>query len=514
MSGASKLISPVSPLLLILGLGLSFDDVHERIDAIIKYTRVSTKAQEKGTSIEDQDEKISEEERFDVEHVVRIGYRWESGKTMRRDTINQIIQEVEGSDRTYCLMLRDIDRLTRADPLEAAAFLWKMKREGVILYVDGQGYFDMVDPTQQLMLFLEVVQARREYDNITKGRESGQRKKLEKNEWPGRPSYGFTKTDGDELEIIEEQKPIILRIVDIVLNGDERAEIPPGNMKRAHRQVEKEYDSDLTPSYHQVRSLLRDPKYTGRLIHKGEKVGECPTIIPQTKFDDLQDVLGERTHTRDKNDLDHGIIKLVDRFGVDSALDKIGDVIKGKCPKCGGDVRPWGSDTVHGHQVKKYICEHNPSLRQSDDGDDDEEADRISDENNGKDKKDNKHEHGGETEQPTCGFEGPLMSANLIEKWESSVPLSCPACQHPLNDKGWKITHTQIGGIEQYCDHCGLKTTLTVSDNRFKRARDIPETFSLFKNDSEEDSPDEQDDQNEQAETHTQGQSRLLNDFT
>lgn len=485
----------LTPILILLGLGLTRNEVGDRIDAVITYSRVSTRDQEHGTSLEDQKATLEKERtKLDVNENLIIGDHWESASTMHRETIDEIISKVEESERTYCLMLRGIDRLTRADPLESCVFLWVMRQNDVLLYIDDMGYFDLSNIMEQMMLFFELFQARKEYERITQNREDANRKMLGNDKWPGRPPYGFKKDGNDKLKTTKKEPEVIRRAVGLVLNGDDEHGVPAGNMKRAHLRLLEEFDEDVAPSYQQLRRFLRSPKYTGKLIVDGEVVGECPEIIPQDQFTELQDVLDDREYEKDEGELDHELKSVISKFGVETSLKMFEDIIKGKCPECAGDVRPHGSEERFGHQIKRYRCVNHPDFVKE------EEDDTVDEEE--------------ETDEHVCDFEGPLLSGEFVRDWQSAVPLTCPACQHPLDDDTWVDTHTKLGAIEQTCERCELTTTVTVADNKFERAQEIPEKIDFFEEQSEKISSNENGEQIETSDTDTSSRNhRLLSEF-
>ena len=144
--------------------GIDFDEAKEHIDKVIKYLRVSSESQQDKSGKDRQQNPIQDEiEKLDVEEVVTIADDWESARTMLRENIEEILNIVsDDEDSTYCLMLEDVDRLSRADPFEACVFFWIAKEHGLIFYFDDMGYFDFSDPGQQLAAFFGLYQSRRE----------------------------------------------------------------------------------------------------------------------------------------------------------------------------------------------------------------------------------------------------------------------------------------------------------------------------------------------------------------
>lgn len=448
---------------------VGFDEVVDEIDLVMKYPRVSSREQEDGTSLEDQNDKLDAEiEKLDPEDTKIIGNEWESAKTMLRETIDEIVHEIQNAEGRYCLMFRNVDRLTRADPLEACVFLWIMKRNDVILYFDDLGYFDLSDLYQETMLIMQFVQSRDEYLNIRERGEQGIRKAKAKGEWPAAAPYGYRKDNDDHLLTRDNQAEVIQRGFELALHGDENLGVEKGNASQVHDQLKEEFETaDVkVHAYSTLLEILRRRLYTGSIMHKGEAVGECPQIIPQDTFDKLQEVLEDREQVKNEEHLDHALIQVIERFGIDASLIMFEDVVKGRCPECGGDVRVWGSDTRMGKRVINYKCENHPDFLDEDEKSEDDALD---------------------DDDQYCDFEGPLLSSEFLRKWESSVPITCPACQLPLDDDAWEECVSKIGYIEQQCEYCSCGIAIDLSENKFERAGEVPSRIRFF-DDSERDS--------------------------
>lgn len=463
-----KAVAALDPVWLVPLLGaVTFEEVVDKIDAVLKYPRVSSRSQEDGTSLKSQNDKLNEEiEKLDPDRVITIGNEWESAKTMLRETIDEIVHIVKNSDERYCLMFRYVDRLTRADPLEACVFLWIMQQNDVILYFDELGYFDLEDLYQEMMLMMRFIQSREEYQKIRERGEDGRRKAKEKGEWPAAAPYGYSKNEDNHLERIDEQAEVVQRGIELVLYGDDHHDIEAGVASQAHDQLVKEFEeADVSvPVYQTFLNICRRELYTGKITHKGEVVASCPKILSQDEFEALQEVLKEREHTRNETHLDHALRKVIDRFGVDPSLVMFEDIIKGRCPECGDDVRVWGSDTRMGKRVINYRCVNHSDFVNEDE--EDSESDTVDDD--------------------TCSFEGPLLHDKFLRKWESSVPITCPACQQPLNDDNWEDCVTKIGSIEQTCENCGCGVAIDLSNNKFERVWEVSSKVRFFADESEE----------------------------
>ncbi len=433
----------VSPL--VGFVGLDFEEAKEQIDKVIKYIRVSSESQKNKSGKERQETPIQKEiEKLSVEEVFTIADDWESARTMLRENIEEIIDTViDDEDSTYCLMLEDVDRLSRAEPFEACVFLWIVKEHDVILYFDNIGYFDLSDPDQQLSVFFGLYQSRQELLKI-KGRTSrGQKSEKEKGGLPSAAPYGYEKKGKTNIiQIIEEEAEIIRDGVTTLLDTE-------ASVSSIWEDLEDKYgerDVDF-PAYSTFLDILRRELYTGKIRHEGEVVGECPSILSDEEFERVQQIMGNKSREEHDEELDHVLKSVIERFEIDTSLELF-DVIKGQCPDCGGDVETWGSTERWGHRVRRYRCENEK-----------------------------------------CDFKGPLLSERVLQRWENRLPILCPICQTPADDDDWEKSTTKIQAIEQTCDECGREYSIDLSEeltDGLKRGLEFPEyAINWFDNNDE-----------------------------
>lgn len=462
-------------IFLILGF-LRLNDVADQIDVVLKYPRVSTPSQEEGNSLEDQNDildAIIDEINPDEEIV--IGNEWESADTMFRKNIDKVVDIVEDADRTHCLMFRSVDRMTRAEIFESAIFLYKMQEEGVLLYFDDLGFIDFSTSLQKLVLMVKVMNAREEYLNIQTRGEEGRKSSIENDEWPAGAPYGYEKVEDEEsneLKVSSLESKIIQRGYELVeLMGDTESV----NVKQVHETLEMEFGEDDTPSYDTFRTILRKRMYTGVMTFDGKELGQCPQIIPEELFEKVQSILPDRNNESTNEFLDHALKRVIDKFGTDASLDLFEEVIKGKCPQCGSDVKPWGSETRKGKRVKAYRCVNHPDLRSEDA--DEEDLD----------------------DEETCDFEGPLLTTKFMDQWDSTIPLVCISCHQPLDDSEWEKSPNKIGFIEQTCDFCGTTVCTDLSEDKYERMGEVPSILHFFSDKSSEKSSSEREDNENSA---------------
>jgi DNA invertase Pin-like site-specific DNA recombinase len=431
------------PLLGFTGIG--FDEVENRIDKVIKYIRVSSESQQDKYGKDRQRGPLEKEvKKLDPEESITIADDWESARTMLRGNIENILETVSADDEsTYCLMLEDVDRLSRADPFEACMFFWLLNENDVIIYFANLGYFDLSEPGQQLSIFFGLYQSRKEYNKIAERTSAGQREVKENGGLPGPAPFGYEKEDDSHvIEICEEEAEIIETGVNNLLNAG-------GPISAVWRELNEEY-GERCPTYSTFLNILRREMYTGEIRHEGEVVSECPTIIPRETLQQIQEILDDQTkETVEDEELDPVLKTVIERFGIEPSIELL-DVIKGKCPDCGGDVKTWGSTERWGHRVRRYQCK-----------------------------------------EEGCTFQGPLLSEDVLQQWEGTLPLTCPICQTPADDDEWRQSKTKINAIEQTCNSCSHEYSVDLTEestNKLRRGLELPDcAISLFEDDDEED---------------------------
>lgn len=477
--------------------GISPDKARQCIDIIIEYLRVSGQEQSKKHGKERQKDAIQDEiDNIDSEEVIPISKDWESASTMLRENIDAIVETVRSHpDKTVGLMIEDVDRLSRAPPFEAAVFLWVLSRFDVVFYFGNWGYFDFSDPYQQLIIFHALVGSRDEYNSIIERTSSGQKGVKEAGGFPGKAPFGYSKPTADDetndnnhsnkLEINEQQAEVITQAVDEILATEDPV------VQSIYDDLSDEAELEDFPEYGSFFSILRNEKYTGDLEHDDEIVGQIPQIISDEEYKRVINKIGKPDNS-ENDDLDHSLRSIIERFGIDGSI-QLFDIIKGRCPKCGGDVDTKGSDTRWGHRVLNYECIG--AATNSQEAIDDECEDSGETDTDGADVDDN------EATADGCEFSGPLLNEPFLQQWEPGLPIVCPRCQTPADEDDWSKSDGKISAVEQTCDACGLWYSADVNteyDSVIERGMDHSDHAIRWFDDTNRDSEDT-DSQDEQS---------------
>jgi len=447
--------------------GLDPDTARDRIDIIIEYVRVSSQEQSSNSGKQRQKDTLDEEiMKIDCEEVIPVADDWESASTMLRENIDEIVETVRDyPDETIALMIENVDRLSRAPPFEAAVFLWVLSRYDVIVYFGDLGYFDFTDPNQQMMAFFALYRSRQDFNDIKERTSSGQKQIKEEDGAPFRTPFGYSKIDTKthKLEINEKQAEVIKEAVNRIITAVDPV------VSSIYEDLQDKYESKVEdfPSYGNLFNILRSRKYTGEITHDGEVIGDIPQIVSKEDYESVVETIG-MPNNGENDDLDHALQSIIDRFGIDGSINLF-DVIKGRCPECGGDVKTMGSTERWGNRVLKYRC-----IGANLDSDETAEEDCKNTEEDDDAEADNDDSE--ETEQG-CGFTGPLLSRSFLQNWERGLPIVCPRCQSPADEDDWKRSDAKINAVEQTCDECGLWYSADVGieyDSAVERGMNIP----------------------------------------
>jgi len=458
----------------------------DRIDIIIEYLRVSSQDQSKKSGKQRQKNTLGNEiGQVNYDKKIEISDDWESASTMLRANIDKIIEIVRDyPDKTVALAIEDVDRLSRAPPFEAAVFLWVLSRFDVIFYFGDIGYYDFSDPEQQLMAFFALYRSRQDYNHIIERTSSGQKDIKEKGGCPSKTPFGYSKidTESHKLEINKQQAEVINEAVERILSAEDPV------VKSIWEDLRDGYESDLEyfPAYGSFLHILRNEKYIGDITHDGEVVGHMPQIMSKEDHNRVIEKIG--TPDNEENDeLDHALQSIIDRFGIDGSISLF-DIIKGRCPDCGGDVKTMGSAERWGNRVLRYKCVGSSPDSQETTEEECENATKL----------DNPEEDNNSDGEPTvegCEFSGPLLSRSFLQAWERGLPIVCPRCQTPADEDDWEKLDTKINAVEQTCDECGLWYSADVSieyDSPVERGINIPNHAIRWFDDTESDSDDEE----------------------
>ena len=254
------------------------------------YTRISSKSQEEGTSLETQKELgIQKSKDLGMKHKL-----WNEGAQsshhedlLNRPKIVELLQDIE-SGKVKHLFVYNNDRLSRNDQTQ---FIIKnaIMKNGVMLYTKD-GTYDLNNPTDKLMKSL--LDGVAEYDNAIRAERSrlGKMNKVRNGGWYGAPPpYGYEVVDG-KLAIHPEESKTVKRIYNWFNKGKPIAEIKS--------ILDKEGITARRGGLFQTQSinrLMQNTHHIGYYTYTDKKTGEtipcvCPPIVDETVWNNVQEI--------------------------------------------------------------------------------------------------------------------------------------------------------------------------------------------------------------------------------
>ena len=254
------------------------------------YTRISSKSQEEGTSLETQKELgIQKSKDLGMKHKL-----WNEGAQsshhedlLNRPKIVELLQDIE-SGKVKHLFVYNNDRLSRNDQTQ---FIIKnaIMKNGVMLYTKD-GTYDLNNPTDKLMKSL--LDGVAEYDNAIRAERSrlGKMNKVRNGGWYGAPPpYGYEVVDG-KLAIHPEESKTVKRIYNWFNKGKPIAEIKS--------ILDKEGITARRGGLFQTQSinrLMQNTHHIGYYTYTDQKTGEtipcvCPPIVDETVWNNVQEI--------------------------------------------------------------------------------------------------------------------------------------------------------------------------------------------------------------------------------
>ena len=132
----------------------------------------------------------------------------ESGATVDRKSLDEVLELAE-RDEFDVLAVTEIDRLTRAEIFESSQFFEQLRDQDITLYARSLGVIDWDDLLAMRNLFDEAVFARRWYERIQGGAESGCVNNLKEGKWPfGDTPFGYEKDEDNRISRSEANREL------------------------------------------------------------------------------------------------------------------------------------------------------------------------------------------------------------------------------------------------------------------------------------------------------------------
>ncbi|MFZ5552910.1 MAG: recombinase family protein, partial [Bacteroidota bacterium] len=263
----------------------------ERTDNCIIYTRVSTKEQESGYSLDAQRKECEE-------YALKAGYNiqgyfggtYESAKTDERKEFNRMLSFAKKSkERITYIIVHMLDRFSRSGA-NAIYIKEQLKEQGIYI----QSVRQPVDTSTSSGDFQQNIQMIfSHYDNQVRKEKcmSGIKEALLKGEWVTKPPMGYdvVYSDGVKKIVLNEKGRLIKKAFHWKAEGQSAVEII---------EKLKKYGFDLYPQ--QMSRIFRNPFYCGMLSHtvlEGKLVkGNQEECVSEEIFLKANEVLDKLPH--------------------------------------------------------------------------------------------------------------------------------------------------------------------------------------------------------------------------
>ena len=241
------------------------------------YTRVSTSMQVEGYSLDAQKDKLKKYADYQ-EMIIAGGYSDEgkSGKSVEgRPEFQQMLQDIETSkDNVDFVLVFKLSRFGR-NAADVLSSLQRMQDFGVNLICVEDGIDSSKDAGKLMISVLSAV-AEIERENILVQTMEGRRQKAREGKWNGGfAPYGYTLVEG-ELQIAEDEAPIIRLIYDKFVNTTMGiGAIAVFLNQNGYRKKIRQNNTMETFSSSFIKGVLDNPIYCGKLAfgrRKNEKI--------------------------------------------------------------------------------------------------------------------------------------------------------------------------------------------------------------------------------------------------
>lgn len=241
------------------------------------YTRVSTSMQVEGYSLDAQKDKLKKY--ADYQEMMITGEYSDEGKSGKsvegRPEFQQMLQDIEiGKDNVDFVLVFKLSRFGR-NAADVLSSLQRMQDFGVNLICVDDGIDSSKDAGKLMISVLSAV-AEIERENILVQTMEGRRQKAREGKWNGGfAPYGYKLVDG-ELQIAEDEAPIIRLIYDKFVNTTMGiGAIAVFLNQNGYRKKIRQNNTMETFSSSFIKGVLDNPIYCGKLAfgrRKNEKI--------------------------------------------------------------------------------------------------------------------------------------------------------------------------------------------------------------------------------------------------
>ncbi|PTK07121.1 cassette chromosome recombinase CcrA [Mammaliicoccus sciuri] len=291
----------------------------------IGYLRQSTTKQQSLTAQKQTIETLAK--KYNIQHITFYSDK-QSGRTDNRTGYQQVIERIQQRQCDVLCCYR-LNRLHRN--LKNALKLMKLcQKYHVHILSIHDGYFDMDKAFGRLKLNIFISLAELESDNIGEQVKNGLREKAKQGKLiTTHAPFGYTYRNGT-FTINQDEAPTVKAIFHYYLQDY--------GYKKIAQYLEKD-DKCINRKPYQVRAIITNPNYCGRVINQyGQYDNMFPSIVSTNIYEQAQAIRSQK-HTK--------------RTPSDNQLQK-----KIKCPYCGSTLTNMTIRKKH-HILRYYTCPQN-----------------------------------------------------------------------------------------------------------------------------------------------------------
>ena len=262
------------------------------------YIRVSTREQaEEGYSVGEQEERLKkycEAMEWEVANVyIDPGY---TGGDMNRPALKQMVNAVQ-KGKADIVLVDKLDRLSRCQ-FDTLYLIQKVFTANNVAFVSRAEAFDTSTPFGRAMVGILAVFAELERERIKERMADGKagRAKEGKYKGGGNPSIGYDYDPVSGSLVVNEYEAMMIReLYDLVIDRTPMNTIAKIFNEKGYRTKYGAWN-DTTVRYACINKV-----YIGKIQHKGVWYeGLHEAIIPEDKFEKVQQIMAERSKKNDK----------------------------------------------------------------------------------------------------------------------------------------------------------------------------------------------------------------------
>ncbi|PCF76593.1 cassette chromosome recombinase CcrA [Staphylococcus delphini] len=291
----------------------------------IGYLRQSTTKQQSLTAQKQTIETLAK--KYNIQHITFYSDK-QSGRTDNRTGYQQVTERIQQRQCDVLCCYR-LNRLHRN--LKNALKLMKLcQKYHVHILSIHDGYFDMDKAFDRLKLNIFISLAELESDNIGEQVKNGLKEKARQGKLiTTHAPFGYTYRNGT-FTINQDEAPTVKAIFHYYLQGY--------GYKKIAQYLEKD-DKCINRKPYQVRAIITNPNYCGRVINQyGQYDNMFPSIVSTNIYEQAQAIRSQK-HTK--------------WTPSDNQLQK-----KIKCPYCGSTLTNMTIRKKH-HTLRYYVCPQN-----------------------------------------------------------------------------------------------------------------------------------------------------------